>query len=73
MSTTPTAPVSAAKAVVGAVISGVVAALGVVTTDLQQGADWTNPATYIVIVVAGLVGAGVVGGSVYQVTNKPKA
>lgn len=60
------------KAIVGAIIAGVVAALGVVTTDITTGADWTNPGTYVLIVVTGLIGAGVVGGGVYQTTNAPK-
>jgi hypothetical protein len=70
--TTPVAT-KGTKAIIGAIISGVVAALGVVTTDLTTGADWTNVGTYVLIVVTGLIGAGVVGGSVYGVTNQPKA
>lgn len=59
------------KAKVGAIVSGIVAALGVVAADLANPAtDWTNFTTYIPIVLAGLVGAGIVGGSVYQAANK---
>jgi len=59
------------KAKIGAIVSGVVAALGVVAADLSNPAtDWTNFTTYIPIVLAGLVASGLVGGSVYQARNK---
>jgi len=60
------------KAIVGAIISGVIAALAVVGTDVANNADWTNLFTYVNIVLAGLTGAGFVGLGVYQTTNKPK-
>ena len=59
------------KAKIGALVSGLVAALGVVAADLANPAtDWTNFTTYIPVVLAGLVASGLVGGSVYQATNK---
>jgi hypothetical protein len=51
----------------------VISALTVVATDLANPAtDWTNLGTYIPILIAAAVGAGLVGASVYQTTNLPK-
>lgn len=71
--TDPITPkLKATKAIIGAIVSGIVAALGVVSADLANtGTDWTNLATYIPIVVAALVGSGLVGAAVFQTTNKP--
>jgi hypothetical protein len=66
-------PVKSTKAIVGAIVSAVISALTVVATDLANPAtDWTNLGTYIPILIAAAVGAGLVGASVYQTTNLPK-
>lgn len=73
MSDTITPPLKGTKAIVGAIVSGLVAALTVVSTYLSNPAtDWTNLGTYIPILIAAAVGAGLVGASVYQTTNLPK-
>ena len=66
-------PVKGTKAIVGAIVSGIVAGLGIVAADLANpSTDWSNLATYIPIIIAVAVGSGLVGASVYQTTNLPK-
>lgn len=60
---------TATKAIVGATVSGVTAGASALTVALQDsvitGGEWIN------IVVAVLIGAGIVGQSVYAASNKP--
>lgn len=65
-------PRSSAKAIWAAVLAGLGGALTSAQAFLVADADWTNPGTYINIVAAGLAGAGILGPTVWHVTNKPK-
>jgi hypothetical protein len=66
-------PTKGTKAIVGAIVGGITAAGSALVQDLgSKATDWTDPATYIILVVSGLVGAGLVGGGVYIPTNKAK-
>jgi hypothetical protein len=65
------------KAIWGAVVSAAIAFLGAVLTGLQAlesgGLGDLGAAVWVSAVLAALVSASGVGGTVYQVANKPKA
>lgn len=64
----PVVVTSATKAIVGGITAGVVGAAGALTTALADGV--ISGGEWITIIVAGLVGSGIVSQSVYQATNK---
>lgn len=61
---------TAAKAIVGAVATGVVAGLGAAATGLADGA--LSPLEWVLIASAAIVGTGITGTAVYYTENKPK-
>ena len=61
---------TATKAWVGAVLGGVYSAL--VSLQAALGDDRVTSNEWVALVIAGLVGSGLVGGAVYAVPNKPK-
>lgn len=66
-------PTKSTKAIVGAVVSGIVALCGPLLTELgDPHTDWSAPSAWLVPILAGIIGAGLVGGGVYLPTNKAK-
>jgi hypothetical protein len=67
------APTKSTKAIVGAVVAGIVALCGPLLTELgDPHTDWSAPGAWLVPIITGIVGAGLVGGGVYIPTNRAK-